>query len=64
MHLIVAVLSAHATRRIFELGALLGFVGGITLAAIPRPVGQRIAGLLMAAGFVVMVYAIHFGRAL
>jgi hypothetical protein len=64
VHVIVAVLSAHATRRIFELGALLGFLGGITLAAMPRHGGHRIGGLLLAVGFVVMVYAIHFGKVL
>jgi len=63
MHVVMAVLSAHTTRRLFELGALLGFLGGIVLAFVPR-FGRRAAGLLLAIGFVVMVCAIHFGKAL
>ncbi len=63
MHIVIAVLSAHATRRIFELGALLGFLGGIVLAFVPR-LGRRPAGLLLAVCFVVMVIAVHFGKAL
>jgi hypothetical protein len=59
----MAALSAHTTRRIFEVGALLGFLGGIVLAFLPR-FGRRVAGLLLALCFVVMVYAIHFGKAL
>lgn len=63
MHVVIAVLSAHTTRRIFELGAVLGVLGGIVLAFVPR-LGRRTAGLLLALGFVVMIFAIQFGKAL
>ena len=63
VHVIVAALSAHATRRIFELGALLGILGGVVLAFVPR-IGRRVAGLLLVACFVLLIFAVHFGKTL
>jgi len=61
-----AVLSAHTARRIAELGALLGLIGGLALAAGTFPsfrnASKIVAGLLLAAGFVLIIYALHFGK--
>jgi hypothetical protein len=63
MHLMIAALSAHTTRRIFELGAGLGLLGGIVLAFVPR-IGRRLAGLLIAVCFALIIFAVHFGKVL
>ena len=61
-----AVLTAHTARRITELGALLGLLGGIALAASVYPSlrqsGKLAAGVLLALGFVLIIYALHFGK--
>ncbi len=65
MLMTIATLSAHTTRRIFEVGTLLGLLGGVALlvGAFPffRRPGQIIAGILIAVGFALMIYAVHFG---
>jgi hypothetical protein len=62
----VAALSAHTARRIAELGALLGLLGGLALAAREMPSFRRygliVAGLLLAVGFALLIYALHFGK--
>ena len=62
----LATLTAHTARRITELGALLGLIGGLALAAgvFPgfRKAGLIAAGLLLAVGFLLMIYALHFGK--
>jgi hypothetical protein len=64
----VAALTAHTTRRIAELGALLGLIGGLVLAAgvLPslRKTGLIVSGLLLALGFALIIYALHFGKTL
>jgi hypothetical protein len=65
MLLTFATLSAHTARRLFELGALLGLLSGVVLllGGLPflRRLGQVIAGILLAVGFALIIYAIHFG---
>jgi hypothetical protein len=62
----IAALTAHTARRITELGALLGLIGGLALAAgvLPsfRKTGLIVAGLLLAVGFALIIYALHFGK--
>jgi hypothetical protein len=64
----LAVLTAHATRRIAELGALLGLIGGLALVAGAFPSFRKssvvVAGLLLAVGFALIICAVHFGRSL
>ena len=66
MFLTIAALTAHTARRITELGALLGLLGGIALAASVYPSfrqsGKLVAGVLLAVGFVLIIYALHFGK--
>jgi hypothetical protein len=63
---IVAVITAHTARRITEFGALLGLIGGLAVAgaAFPgfRRIGLIVGGLLLAVGFVLIIYAVHFGK--
>jgi mannose/fructose/N-acetylgalactosamine-specific phosphotransferase system component IIC len=62
----IATLTAHSARRIAELGALIGLIGGLALAAreLPsfRKYGLIVAGLLLAVGFALIIYALHFGK--
>jgi hypothetical protein len=62
----IAALTAHTARRITELGALLGLIGGLALAAGEFPFFRRagliVAGLLLAVGFALIIYALHFGK--
>jgi hypothetical protein len=66
MFFTVAALTAHTARRITELGALLGLLGGIALAASAYPSlrqsGKVVAGVLLAVGFVLIIYALHYGK--
>jgi hypothetical protein len=61
----LATLTAHTSRQITELAALVGLIGELALAAavIPglRKAGLVIGGLLLAVGFAAIIYAIHFG---
>ena len=66
MHLLLAALSAHTSRRTLELGALLGLVGGLLLAFVGlRPSFQKAGllagGLLLALGCLLLIVAWHFG---
>jgi len=65
MHLTLAALTAHDTRRVMELGALLGLVAGVlfAVAILPgaRRLGLLIGGVLLAVGFALIIYALHFG---
>jgi hypothetical protein len=61
----LASLTAHASRQVTELGALLGLLGGLALAAGVLPFMRKfsliVAGLLIAVGFLLVIYALHFG---
>jgi len=61
----LASLTAHASRQVTELGALLGLLGGLALVAGVLPFMRKfsliVAGLLLAVGFLLMIYALHFG---
>jgi uncharacterized membrane protein len=66
MHTLLAVLSTSSTRRLSEVGALLGLIGGlaITLAGAlrsRRAVALVVGGLLLALCFVLLIVATHFG---
>lgn len=62
---LIAALSAHMTRRVTELGALFGLLGGVALgvAAVRsyRQWGLVVAAVLFVLGFALMIYALHFG---
>jgi hypothetical protein len=62
---LLATLSASSSRRITEIGALLGLIGGLLLAGSSMPFLRRsglvLGGLLVAACFVLLILAIHFG---
>jgi len=64
----IAALTAHTTRRITELGALLGLIGGLALAPRVWPSFRKsspvVAGLLLAVGFALIIYALHVGKSL
>jgi len=65
MLMTVAALTAHNTRRVTELGALLGLIAGVFLAVAILPgarrIGLLVGGVLLAVGFALMIYALHFG---
>ncbi|HMK92276.1 MAG TPA: hypothetical protein VK576_04695 [Thermoleophilia bacterium] len=65
MDMTLAALTAHNTRRVTELGALLGLVAGILLAIAILPgarrLGMLIGGILLAVGFALIIYALHYG---
>ena len=65
MHSLLAVLSASNSRRISEIGALLGLLGGLALAVSTLPLLRRlgliVGGLLLAAAFALLILALHFG---
>ena len=60
-----AALTAHETRQITEVGALLGLLGGVAvgLAAIHgfRRWGLLAAGVLLVVGFALIIYGLHYG---
>ena len=68
MLMTVASLSVHGARRMAEIGALLGLLGGLAPAAgvLPsfRTSSRVIGGLLVAVGFALLIYALHFGKTL
>jgi hypothetical protein len=65
MHTLLAVYSASNSRRIIEVGALAGVIGALLLAGSALPflkrIGLVLGGLLVAAGFALLIVAIHFG---
>lgn len=65
---VLATLSMTTTRRVFEIGFLLGAIGALGLAAgqLPR-LGRSnawlvVGALLLALGLALAIIAIHFGR--
>jgi hypothetical protein len=62
---IVAALTAHATRQLTELGALLGLLGGLALGAAAvkryRQWGLLAAAVLFVLCFLLLIYGLHFG---
>lgn len=64
---LLATLSTATTRRVFEVGFLIGAIGALLLALghLPRPrgVGLSVAGgLLLALGLGLAIIAMHFGQ--
>ncbi len=61
----LATLTFATSRRITEVGALLGLIGALVLAggALPllRRVGVLLGGLILAAAFVLLIVGIHYG---
>lgn len=62
----IAVMSVRSSRRIMELGALSGLVGGLFIAAGGvRPSFQKtgllVGGVLLVVGFVLIIVAWHWG---
>ncbi len=62
---LLATLSFNASRRTMEIGLLLGMIGSLALAAgaLPsfRRYGLPVGGLLLAVGFALAIWAVHFG---
>jgi hypothetical protein len=64
---LLATLSTATTRRIFEVGFLIGAIGALLLALghLPRPQGAGLSvagGLLLALGLGLAIIAMHFGQ--
>ena len=57
---VLAALSHGASRKLTELGLLLGVVGALAMAIGPFR-GSRIGGLLLAAGLALVVIVVHWG---
>jgi energy-converting hydrogenase Eha subunit C len=54
-----------ASRRLAEVGCLLGALGGIAVLLSAAPLMRRVmviaGGLLLAGGFVLLLVSIHYG---
>jgi hypothetical protein len=62
VHAVMATLSYKSSRRLIELGLLVGLVGALGLAASVRSRGMAaIAGLLLAVGLGLVLVVVHFG---
>jgi hypothetical protein len=61
----LATLTFKESRQITEVGALLGLIGGLALALAVLPFMRRpgliVGGLLLAVGFGMIIYAVHYG---
>jgi hypothetical protein len=66
MHATLALLTSERSRQLIELGALLGLLSGLALAARElsffRRFGLIVAGLLLAVGFALIIWSVHFGK--
>lgn len=67
MHLLALSFSPHSTIRLEEVGALLGAVaGGLLALGAVTPLGNRagqlFGGIALAAGGVLVILALHFGK--
>ena len=62
---LIAALTAHATRQVTELGALLGLFGGIALGVAAVSRYRRwslvVAAVLFVIGFALIIYGLHYG---
>lgn len=62
----LATLSVHTSRRIIELGAILGLLAGIALALRDLPRFRRysliVAGAMLVVCFALIIAAVHFGK--
>lgn len=64
---LLATLSTATTRRVFEVGFLIGAIGALLLALghLPRSRGAAVpvaGGLLLALGLGLAIIAMHFGQ--
>jgi hypothetical protein len=67
MHLVALSFSPHSTIRLEEVGALLGAVAGALLALgavtpLGKRAGQLFGGIALAAGGVLVILALHYGK--
>jgi hypothetical protein len=65
--LLALMIKAHTGIRLAEVGEALGAIGGILLllgglTPFGRRAGQVLGGLALAAGFVLLVVATHWGH--
>ncbi len=65
--LLALMIKAHTGIRLAEVGEALGAIGGILLllgglTPFGRRAGQVLGGLALAAGFVCLVVATHWGH--
>ncbi len=59
---IAATWSARTSRRVLELGLLVGLIGGVILAlSFGRRTALFAGGVLVALGFGLAILAVHFG---
>ena len=62
VHAVLATFSYKSSRRLIELGLLVGLVGALGVAASGRSRGMAaIAGLLLAVGLGLVLVVVHFG---
>jgi hypothetical protein len=57
---VLASLSHSASRKITEIGLLLGILGALAMAIGPFR-GSRVGAFLLAAGLVLVLIAVHWG---
>jgi hypothetical protein len=67
MALLALSFSAHTTIRLEEVGALLAVASGVLLALgavtpLGRRAGQLFGGIALAAGGVLVILALHYGK--
>ena len=67
MTLLALVIKTHTGIRIAEVGEALGVIGGVALLAgamtpFGRRAGMAIGGLVLAAGFVLLLIATRWGH--
>jgi len=67
MTLLAFTITKHSGIRLAEVGALLGFIGGLALVVggltpFGKRMGQTVGGAGIALGFLLLIVAVHSGH--